>query len=60
MWLTFLIHRNRFFKKLDKMRKERNMSQMKEQEPQRDLSILDINNVADREFKVGVLTGSVS
>ena len=55
--MTFLIHNN-----LDKMRRQRNLSQMKEQDKAMagDLSKTTINNMPDREFKamtIRILTG---
>ena len=51
--MTFLIHRNRH-KELDKMRRKKNMSQMKEQDKTRTkkLSEMRIRNMPDRKFKV--------
>lgn len=54
--MTFLMHRKRH-KKLDKMRKDRSMSQMKEQDKTTvsDLSKRDISNMPDRKFKVMII-----
>ena len=52
MKLTFLIQRKRH-RDLDKIRRQRILSQMKEQDKAtaRDLSQTDISNMPDREFK---------
>lgn len=49
--MNFLPHRNRHTK-LDKMRRQKNMSQMKEQDQTtvRDLSKTERSNMLDREF----------
>ena len=57
----FLIHRNRH-RELDNMGRQRNVSQMKEQDKTiaRDLSKKDISDMPNREFKVqtiNILTG---
>ena len=56
MWLTFPTHRNRH-SDLDKMRRQRNLSQMKEQDKAMagDLRETDINNIPDREYIVMVI-----
>ena len=51
MWLTFLTHKNRHGR-LDKIRRQRNTFQMKEEDKTtgRDLSNTNISNMPDREF----------
>ena len=54
--MTFLTQRNRQ-KDLEKMRRQRNSPQIKEQDKAmaRDLSDEDISNMTDREFKVMII-----
>ena len=54
--MTFLTQRNRQ-KDLEKMRRQRNSPQIKEQDKAmaRDLSDADISNMTDREFKVMII-----
>jgi len=55
-WLFFITHRNRH-RELDKMRRQRTISQMKEQDKitKRELNNMEISNMLDREFKVKVI-----
>ena len=54
--LTFLTHRNRH-RELDKMRTQKNMSQMKKQDQitARELNETETCNMPNREFKVLVI-----
>ena len=56
IYLSFLTHTERH-RELDKMRKQRNMSQKKEKNKiaARDLSEMEIHNMPDREFKVMII-----
>ena len=58
--MTFLTHRNRH-SELEKMRRQRNMSQMKEQDKTivRDLSETDTSNIPNREFKIMIIRYSL-
>lgn len=55
--MTLLTHRNRH-RELDKMRRQRNSSQMKEQDQTtaRDLSKMEISYMPDRESKVIIVS----
>ena len=55
-WLVFLTYRNRH-RDLDKMRRQRNVSKMKEQDKAmvKDLCETDISNMSEREFKLMII-----
>ena len=53
----YLIYRNKH-REAAKMRRQRNMAQMKEQikSPQRELNKMEISNLSDAEFKIPIRT----
>ena len=54
MWLTFLTQRNRY-KELNKLRRQRNVSQEQGKTTARDLSTTEVSNMPDREFIVMII-----
>ena len=52
----YLIHRNKHWGAA-KMRRQRNMAQMKEQKttPEKELNKMEITNLSDTEFKIQVI-----